>query len=226
MSGKGLFICGTDTGVGKTYVSTLLISELCKAGLRVAAMKPVASGARIIHGELVNDDALQLMQATNVSCAYETVNPYCFAPAVAPHLAAQEIGTVIDIGIIEQNYRKLAVQADVVIVEGVGGWSVPINDTQTMAHVAATLQLPVLMVVGMRLGCLNHALLTAQAIRQSGSQLAGWFANILEPDMTMLEGNISSLKERLDALCIGTVAFDTTAIQLSQSAIQRLLSDS
>lgn len=222
MSGRGLFICGTDTGVGKTYISTLLIGALRNAGIRVAGMKPVASGAKIVNGELINDDAMQLLQAANVQCNYESVNPYCFAPPVAPHLAAQETGTVIDIDVIEQNYRKLSAQADVVIVEGVGGWSVPINDTQTMADVVSALQLPVIMVVGMRLGCLNHALLTAQAIAQSGNRFAGWIANAIEPDMMRLDANIASLAARLPALCIATVMFDT-ATQLSHATILKLL---
>lgn len=222
MSGRGLFICGTDTGVGKTYISTWLIRTLRDAGMRVAGMKPVASGARIVNGELINDDALQLQQAANVQCTYATVNPYCFAPAIAPHLAAQETGTEIDIDFIEQNYRKLSAQADVVIVEGVGGWSVPINDTQTMADVVSVLQLPVIMVVGMRLGCLNHALLTAQAIAQSGNRLAGWIANVIEPDMARLDANIASLEARLHALCVATVMFDAPT-HLSHTTIQRLL---
>lgn len=212
MSGKGLFVCGTDTGVGKTYISTLLIRSLSRSGLRVAGMKPLASGATIVNGELVNDDAMQLLQASNVQCDYATVNPYCFAPAVAPHLAAQEVATTIEIDYVEQKYRELAENADVVIVEGVGGWSVPINETQTMADIASRLGLPVILVVGIRLGCLNHALLTAQAIAQSGNQLAGWFANVIDPEMTMLDENIASLKTRLHAPCLGIVELNDREI--------------
>jgi dethiobiotin synthetase len=196
---KAVFITGTDTGVGKTWVSCALMRQLIGEGLRVVGMKPVASGAQMHAGELRNDDALQLMANANVAVPYDIVNPYCFAPPIAPHIAAHQAGTTIAVDVIQNAYRELSTVADVVVVEGVGGWAVPINAEQTMADVAAILNLPVIMVVGMRLGCLNHALLTAQNIQSTSLTLAAWVANIIDPVMPMLQENIETLRSRINA---------------------------
>jgi len=174
---SGLFITGTDTEIGKTFVSSLLIKILVEEGLQVVGMKPIASGARIIDGSLKNEDALSLMQASNVDADYKNINPYIFEQAIAPHIAAEQVGIEIDLEEIKNNFVQLKNKSDVVVVEGVGGWYAPLSDSTTVADLAETLALPIILVVGLRLGCLNHALLTAQAIRQSGLPVAGWVAN-------------------------------------------------
>src|SRR5665213_3141995 len=157
MLARGVFVTGTDTGVGKTVLAAALVRTLVRQGLRVAAMKPIASGADSTAAGLRNADALILAQAANVAAAYCTINPYCFAPAIAPHLAAREAGVVIDTALLCERFRELADRADCVVVEGAGGWLTPIGPAQTMADVAAALSLPVVLVVGLKLGCLNHA---------------------------------------------------------------------
>jgi dethiobiotin synthetase len=160
---RGVFVTGTDTGVGKTVVAAALIRALARQGLRVAGMKPVAAGASATPSGLRNADALALMQAANVRAPYDTVNPYCFAAPIAPHIAARDARSAVDIDLIRRRFAELASDADCVVVEGAGGWLTPVSEHASMADVAAALALPVVLVVGLRLGCLNHARLTAQA---------------------------------------------------------------
>ncbi len=216
----GLFITGTDTGIGKTYVSTLLINYFIARGERVIGMKPIASGAQSINGRLHNDDAVTLMQASNVSADYELVNPYCFAAAIAPHIAAQQTQTTISLDRIAQCYTALQAQSDRVIVEGVGGWQVPINAQQSVGDIALQLQLPVIMVVGIKLGCLNHALLTAQVIQAQGGHLFGWIANQIDPDMAAFAENISSLETRLNMPLLARIPFAKSASSESFITVQ------
>ncbi len=210
-----VFITGTDTGVGKTHVSLALIRGLVRDGRRVAAMKPVAAGAMPAAGPasgtdaaahtvairqsggLRNDDALLLAAAANVVVPYETLNPYCLGPPVSPHIAAEEAGITIDPVLIRREFDKLARQADCVVVEGAGGWLAPISRTQTMADVALALELPVILVVGLRLGCLNHALLTVRAVRASGLNLVHWIANAIEPQFERSAENLAWLRATL-----------------------------
>ena len=202
---SGYFIAGTDTGVGKTMIATALISHLVAAGQRVAAMKPVSAGCVRTEEGCLNDDVVQLRQAANVAVPLDLVNPYAFKPAIAPHIAAQQVGVEIDFARIEQAYREIASQADWVIVEGVGGFFVPLNATQTAADLVQRLALPVILVVGMRLGCLNHALLTVEAMRRRDIFVAGWIANRIDPDMTAFEENLASLQARISAPLWGVV---------------------
>ncbi len=199
----GLFITGTDTGVGKTHVALALIRGLVRDGRRVAAMKPVAAGAELTAAGLRNDDALRLAEAATVVAPYATINPYCFALPVSPHIAAEEAGIVIDPAEIRRKFDVLRASTDCVIVEGAGGWLAPISGTQTMESVALAIGLPVLMVVGLRLGCLSHALLTARAVRASGLTLEHWVANEMEdPARGGCErkmANIATLKSQLGA---------------------------
>ena len=203
----GVFITGTDTGIGKTLYSRLLLQSLNAAGLRTAAMKPIASGAQLVAGEWRNEDAVLLQQAANTICDYQCSNPYCFAPAIAPHLAAKQAGVEIDIAVIQNAYSQLFSQADVTLVEGVGGWLVPINQQYSVADLVEAMQLPVILVVGMRLGCINHALLTAENIIQRGVRLVGWVANIIEPDMLQLQENIEALRQRIQAPLLDVIDF-------------------
>ena len=193
---QGYFITGTDTGVGKTLVSQILIQRLAQDHARVVGFKPVASGCRKTPDGLRNDDAVALQAISSVALPYATVNPYAFEPAIAPHLAAAAANTHIDIARICATID--AVVADRVVVEGVGGWLVPLTPDETIADLARRLQLPVVLVVGMRLGCLNHALLTAAAIRQCGLPLVGWVANEIDPTFERCDENIAALADRLD----------------------------
>lgn len=201
---SGLFIAGTDTGVGKTLVAKALIQRGVAAGKRVAAMKPVSAGCVKTPEGWLNDDVAQLRAASNVALPLALMNPYAFEPPIAPHIAAQQAGIEIDLARIESAYREIAVQSDEVIVEGVGGLLVPLNATQTAADIVVRLNLPVILVVGMRLGCLNHALLTVEAMARRGIKLEAWVANQIDPTMRAFEDNLASLKERISAplLCV------------------------
>jgi dethiobiotin synthetase len=174
---RGYFITGTDTGVGKSCVSVALLRALQRQGLCVVGMKPVASGCEETADGLRNEDALLLQQYASLRVDYDLINPYAFAPAIAPHLAAKRAGVTIEFAPILERFRQLQEMSEAVIVEGAGGWLVPLNDQQSIADLATALQLPVIIVVAIRLGCINHALLTAQAVRASGCTLAGWIAN-------------------------------------------------
>ena len=207
---SGFFITGTDTEIGKTFVSSLLIKVFAEEGLQVTGMKPIASGAKIIDGVLKNDDALSLIQASNVTADYKNINPYVFEPAVSPHIAAEQAGVEIDIEKIKINFDLLQKKSDVVVVESVGGWYAPLSLDTTVADLAETLNIPIILVVGLRLGCLNHALLTAQAIRQSGLPVAGWIANHVKKDFSSAEKNISTLKHFLnDFPFLGSLPYQT-----------------
>lgn len=210
---QGFFMTGTDTEVGKTRISVAVIELLKQQGLRVAAMKPVASGCALTVEGFRNSDALQLSQAASVKLPYDTVNPYAFAPAIAPHLAAQYTQTQISLETLLNQYQQLAQQADTVVVEGAGGWRVPINADQTMADVAAAFQLPIILVVAIKLGCINHALLTAEAIRSQGLTLAGWVANDFLSELHS-EEIIQSIQTRIGVVCLGHVP----ALAADQSA--------
>ena len=202
------FITGTDTGVGKTLISCALLHRFSAQGRRTVGMKPVAAGC---DAEGHNEDALQLLAAGNVAVDYGTINPYCLQHTIAPHIAAQRAGALIDLSVIAKSYKMLAAQADVVIVEGAGGLLVPINEQQDSADLMLELGLPVIMVVGMRLGCLNHALLTAEAIASRGLALAGWVANVIDADMAAVEKNVAALQQRIAAPLLGIVPYMTQA---------------
>lgn len=209
---QAYFVTGTDTNVGKTYISQALIRHFVHAGNKTVGMKPIASGCEISRhgiwqGQLVNEDAQALYAASNVKTTLDLINPYRFSPAIAPHIAAQQAGVQIDIDVISIAYWQLAAMADVVVVEGAGGFLVPINAQQTIADLAVELKLPLVLVVGMRLGCINHALLTVEAIKARGLNLAGWVANQIEPEMPMFEENLASLQQRIDAPCLSVVTW-------------------
>ncbi|MGH8361792.1 MAG: dethiobiotin synthase [Gammaproteobacteria bacterium] len=196
---RGAFITGTDTGVGKTLVAAAMLRALARAGLKTVGMKPVASGSAATPGGLRNDDALQLQAAANSVRPYELVNPYVFAPPIAPHLAAAEAGVVIALPKILESFRQLCAGADAVIVEGVGGWQVPLADGFGVPDLARALGLPAILVVGLRLGCLNHALLSARAIRADGLRLVGWVANSIDPGFERRSENLATLQRSLNA---------------------------
>jgi dethiobiotin synthetase len=198
MSG-GWFITGTDTGVGKTWIACMLLSALAREGLLAVGMKPVASGCHATAAGLRSEDAELLLAASGVSADYAEINPYAFAPPCAPFLAARETGIEIRLEKILDHFRHLQQKASWIVVEGIGGWMVPIGENLTMVDVVRAMQLPVILVIGLRLGCLNHALLTASAIRHAGIPLAGWVANQIDSDMTRVDENMIDLEQRMEA---------------------------
>jgi dethiobiotin synthetase len=207
---RGIFVTGTDTGVGKTLVSTALMRALKSRGMKVAGMKPVASGSQPTPEGLRNEDALALMREQSVPFPYELVNPFAFAPAIAPHIAAARAGIAIDQKKIVAAFELLQARADKVIVEGAGGWHAPISDAAGMQELALAINIPVLLVVGLRLGCLNHALLTTRAIESSGLPMCGWIANRIDSTFAHWEENVETLKYRLPARLLGVVEHQAT----------------
>lgn len=200
------FIAGTDTDVGKTTVAAGLLHAAQLAGLSTLGAKPVASGCSASAKGLRNDDALALIAQSSVKLPYEQVNPFAFEPAIAPHLAAREAGVILSVQALLDPMRAVLAQgADFTLIEGAGGWRVPLSDQANLSDLAIALKLPVILVVGVRLGCINHALLSAEAIARDGLQLAGWVANIVDPRTSRLEENLASLAERLPAPCLGRV---------------------
>ena len=220
---RGYFVTGTDTGVGKTTVAVALIQALRQRGLRVAAMKPVAAGCEWVDGKLANADVHALRAAANVDTDPALVNPYTFEPAIAPHIAAAQAGIEIKLETITSAYEALARAADVVVVEGVGGFRVPLSASLDTADLAQALNLPVVLVVGMRLGCLNHALLTAEAINHRGLTWAGWVANELDADMPALAANFDELKLRLSAPCLGRMQKNSQSKCLETDEMNRFV---
>lgn len=199
------FVTGTDTEIGKTLVAAALMHGLASQGLSVAAMKPVAAGTELQQGRMINEDVEALLAQATISIPPEQVTPYLWNEPIAPHIAAQNVGVVMRSQVVVDAFRQIQAVAQAVVVEGAGGFCVPLSDTEDMADMAQKLGLPVVLVVGLRLGCISHAVLTAQAIRARGLTLCGWVANTLDPAMPYLKENIQTLKRRLDAPFLGCV---------------------
>lgn len=205
---QAFFVTGTDTDVGKTVVTAGLLAAAAQQGLRTAAVKPVAAGCEVTEQGLRNADALQLQAAATMALDYVQVNPVALAPAIAPHLAAAQAGRRLTVAQLSGFCRGVLMErAELTLIEGAGGWRVPISDREMMSGLARELGLPVVLVVGMRLGCLNHALLTAEAIMRDGLKLAGWVANRCDPTMAFCDENIATLRHWLPAPCLGEVPF-------------------
>ncbi|MGE6794151.1 dethiobiotin synthase [Pseudomonas guineae] len=217
------FVTGTDTEVGKTTVAAGLLHAARLAGLSTAAAKPVASGCVLTTDGLRNDDALALLSQCTLALRYEEVNPHAFEPAIAPHLAAREAGVLLDVAALQGPVQAiLDKRADFTLIEGAGGWRVPLAGQATLSDLAIALQLPVILVVGVRLGCINHALLTAEAILRDGLTLAGWVANVVDPQTSRLEDNLATLAERLSAPCLGYIPRLTEATPAAVSSYLNL----
>ena len=200
------FITGTDTDVGKTTVAAGLLFAAREAGLTTAAGKPVASDCETTSKGLRNADALALLAECSIPLTYNEVNPVAFEPAIAPHIAAREVGVTLTVNsLLVPMQAILDKQAQFTLIEGAGGWRVPLSGQDSLSDLAQALNLPVILVVGVRLGCISHALLTAEAIARDGLQLAGWVANIIDPKTSRLEENLATLAERLPAPCLGRV---------------------
>ena len=208
MAKHNFFIAGTDTDVGKTLIAAGLLTAAQQRGLSTVAIKPVAAGCEETAQGLRNDDALILQQAMSLSLPYEQVNPVALQPAIAPHIAAEQVGKRLTASQLAGYCRGVLMQpADLAVVEGAGGWRVPLNRVETLAGLAKALNVPVILVVGVKLGCINHALLTAEAIARDGIALAGWVASRLDPVMPCYEENVATLKSLLRAPCLGEVPF-------------------
>ncbi len=204
----GIFVTGTDTGVGKTRAACALMRGFAARGLRVAGMKPVAAGGLVATPDgMLNEDVVALRAAATVDAPLDEVNPYCFAEPIAPHIAAARAGIAIDLDVLRARFDALATRSDVVVVEGAGGFLVPLDDHRDFGDLAQLLALPVVLVVGVKLGCINHALLTQAAIRGRGLVLAGWIANRIDPAMDSFDDNVESLRARLDAPLLATMAW-------------------
>ncbi|GAB3480881.1 dethiobiotin synthase [Marinomonas epiphytica] len=216
---KRFFIAGTDTDAGKTFVTSGLLRAANRAGLRTIGLKPVAAGASLENGRLVNDDALQLQRASSVNLPYEQVNPIVLEAAIAPHIAAAQEGRMVTVSRLEGLLKgSMLTPHELCCVEGAGGWRVPLNDREFMSDLAITLALPVILVVNMKLGCLNHARLTLEAIARDGLTLAGWIANDAQPvPMSCREENLLSLQSVLPAPFLGEVPWQQENEQTDES---------
>ncbi|WP_444926533.1 dethiobiotin synthase [Microbulbifer sp. ANSA003] len=210
---KTYFIAGTDTEVGKTYVSAALLSAAAEAGLQTAAVKPVASGCEHTDDGLRNEDALLLQEAMTLKLPYQQVNPFALEPAIAPHIAAAEVGKQLNVARMAGVCRGvMSAGADLVLIEGAGGWRTPLGPRSFLSQLPRELNLPVILVVGMQLGCINHALLTVEAIRCDGLPLVGWVANFVRGEgMARAEENLHTLKALLPAPLLGSLPFDSAA---------------
>lgn len=230
MTGRGIFITGTDTDVGKTVVACGLVRGFRALGFKVAVMKPVASGAAHTPDGLRNADAVALIEAAGGGTSYELVNPYCFESPVSPHIAAEGAGIEVDTAIIKKRFDALAAESDWVVIEGAGGWLAPINPRQTMADLAWALSVPALMVVGVKLGCLNHAQLTRLGIEAHGVSFTGWIANGVDPAMARTPENLAALERLLGepALAViphsGAAASALTLDGIARQLAQRTIS--
>ena len=200
-----VYVTGTDTGIGKTLASCTLLHALRAHGLRAAGMKPVASGCERIDGEWKNADALALQVAGEPGIAYADINPFALEHPLAPELAARDAGIEVALPSILAAHARLAERTDALIIEGVGGWAAPLSASLMQADLVRTLRVPVLLVVGLRLGCLNHALLSARSIAADGAHLAGWIASHVDPAMERVDDNLAMLRERLPAPCWGVL---------------------
>jgi dethiobiotin synthetase len=226
---RGVYVTGTDTGIGKTHASRALLHAMVRQGISAVGMKPVASGCEMTAHGLRNADALELMAASAFDCDYEAVNPYAFADPIAPHLAAADSDVVIDPVRIGRACDRLRQRADFVVVEGVGGWLAPLGESLMQSELVDALELPVVLVVGLRLGCLNHALLTARAIESDGCRLLGWIANRVDPGMLRADDNIATLASRIHAPLLGIIEHGHERldqdIDILDDAVRTLLAD-
>ncbi|MDF1643419.1 MAG: dethiobiotin synthase [Pseudomonadales bacterium] len=200
------FVTGTDTDVGKTRIACGILEYARQRGLSSAAVKPMAAGCEQTADGFQNEDALELMDAMTLSLPYSQVNPIALEPAIAPHIAAEQVGVEVSAEQLTEYCRKiLNLESGITLVEGAGGWRVPINRTETFADVAKMLNLPVILVVSMRLGCINHAMLSLEAIRADGLSVAGWVANRVDAEMSCYQENLETLKRQIPEPCLGIV---------------------
>lgn len=213
---RHIFVTGTDTEVGKTYVSAGLLQAFNRQGLQTIGLKPIASDCKLENNKLINADALQLQKHASYPLDYDVINPIAFAPPVAPHIIAEQLGQPLSVARLTELTRPaLQLEADITLIEGFGGWYAPLSATETMADYVRAMQFDVLLVVGMRLGCLNHAVLTHRAILADGLKCIGWVANCIDPDMLYLQENIALLIASLPTPCLGIVGHGESAATIN-----------
>ncbi len=222
---EGVFVTGTDTGIGKTHVSQALMRYLSQANVCVGAMKPVASGADLVDGELKNADALALLSESSKQVKYELVNPYCFSQPAAPQFAAEAANIDIDFELIKTSYEKIKQTNDFILVEGIGGWRVPLTSEQDVSDLALFLGLPVILVVGIRLGCINHAVLTDAAIRQSGVRYLGWVANRIEPEYENFDETVQAMQRLLSPPLLASCGWNALEIDVLSPKINSMIKE-
>jgi dethiobiotin synthetase len=200
------FITGTDTDAGKTFAACALLQAAQKRGLSTAAVKPLAAGGNLVEGKVRNEDALLLQKKCTLNLSYEEINPLCLQQAIAPHIAAQQEGKTIHAQELADHCQKIMTKnADLTLIEGAGGWQVPLNQEEFVGDIVKRLNIPVILIVGMKLGCLNHALLTVKALHDEGIVLHGWIANQLNPQMPVFTENLNTLREKIDAPLVATI---------------------
>ena len=216
---KRIFITGTDTDVGKTLVTSCLIQKLQNAKYTVTAIKPVAAGCDWLDGQLKNSDALTLQQSMQQSISYDLVNPIALESPIAPHIAATKESLNLSVQVLQEQCDLSQHQTDILLVEGAGGWLVPLNDTETLADFVVAESMEVILVVGLKLGCINHALLTVKAIEAADLSLVGWVANLIDPGMLVVAENMDTLKQRINAPLIGEIPY-IQADNIIQEAIE------
>jgi dethiobiotin synthetase len=222
---KEFFITGTDTDAGKTHVTSLLLKLLAQHKKKAIGYKPLAAGSEMAFDQLVNADALMLMESATVSAKYDVVNPFTFAPPIAPHIAAEQAAVTINVNKLTAAYKTVKQQgADYLLTEGAGGWALPINNTEYLYDWVKAEKLPVIIVVGMKLGCLNHALLTAAHIQSLGINCIGWIANQVDEHMDEYQANLDSLKARLPfpILAISPYSEQTPKLQIYKTLLENL----
>lgn len=202
------FVTGTDTDVGKTFIACALLYQAQTQGWSTLGIKPIAAGCDEKDGQLYNSDAEMLRHYTSIELDYKQTNPVALREPIAPHIAAEKINLALSASQLSQHCQSLEALADILLVEGAGGWLVPINSQETLADLARLLKRPVILVVGLKLGCINHSLLTINAIKACGLRIAGWVANTIDHDMLVVEDNINALTQRISAPCLGVVPFD------------------
>ncbi|MDP1930026.1 MAG: dethiobiotin synthase [Gammaproteobacteria bacterium] len=220
---RTFFVTGTDTGVGKSLVAAAILHAARQQGLTTAGLKPVAAGCEESSAGLRNDDAMLLQQYTSLPLLYEQINPVSLRLAVAPHIAAEQENRRLDIARLEGLCRAaMMLRAGITVIEGAGGWRVPINSRHFLSDLALALNIPALLVVGIRLGCINHALLTAQAIHSDGVRLAGWVANVIDPDMLFADENIAAIESRIGAPCLARIPHQGDAANRQQQVVENI----
>ena len=199
------FITGTDTGIGKTFITCALLSFLKSENLKVVGLKPISAGVKIFNKQKLNEDVFLLKKYSNIELDYKDINYYSFDKPVSPHIVASLENHPIDFDLIKDNIKKIHSKADVVLIEGVGGYEVPIDGCRRISDLISYIDVPVILVVGVRLGCLNHTLLTYESIKAKHNKVCGWIANIVEEDMLCVDENINYLKESISEPCLGVV---------------------
>ena len=199
------FITGTDTGIGKTFITCGLLSFLKSKNLKVVGLKPISAGVQIFNKQKLNEDVFLLKKYSNIELDYRDINYYSFDKPVSPHIVTAQENCPINFDLIKDNIKKIQSKADIVLIEGAGGYEVPIDDERRMSDLITYIDVPVILVVGVRLGCLNHTLLTYEAIKAKHNKILGWIANIIEEDMLCIDENINYLKENISEPCLGVI---------------------